>query len=386
MTVLIVPDRFPSSFFEDFSNGIGYWSAGTPPFEGPIGGPREVAGGIFRSFDWSYDSNHLVSRGGPGMLHLLAYADQQLWSDGTDFTNARIKLRARGVNFNPNGSQFICWITANHPYRLHANGKPKNVNWGFVAEPRTALLQTGSWEDIEWVLSPDPSKWVWGKGASETTYDTFLSLQESLQNICNVHFLMLGPDNVGHPLGSFELDSCSILYNRKAAEPASPPPPPPPPSPAVDGPLIPLMTGETTANVRITADANCLGEPWRVGDRTNGPDANMVQWTSPPDGNGDLSIELQAGAWELASYQLGCRDQPLSQDYAPYAWRMYDATDLNNLVLLDERLSQPAWAQGDVRPFALAQRRSGVTRVLFRFLRSMTQTYLQVQSLQLIGQ
>lgn len=175
-----------------------------------VGGPRGVTNGVFWSNDWGYDSNHLTTKGGPGMLHLMAYADYHYWPD-TDFTNAVVKLRARGVNFDPNGSEFICWVTAAHPYV-----PGKNVNWGFVAEPRTTQLQSGNWEDVEWVLSPDPSKWVFGKGENGTIYDTFLSLQESLQNIYNVHFLTLGPDNVGHPAGTFELDSCSVLYNRKA--------------------------------------------------------------------------------------------------------------------------------------------------------------------------
>jgi hypothetical protein len=192
VTVLVVPERYPTTFSEDFANGIGNWTAGSPV----VGGPRSVSNGVFSSHTWGYDNNHTTDKGGPGMLHLLAYADFPYWPDA-DFTNARVKLRARGVSFDPNGSEFI-------------------------AEPRTALLQTGNWEDVEWQLTPDPSKWVWGKGENGSIYDTFLSLQESLQNIFNVHFLMLGPDNVGHPTGTFELDSCSILYNRKAPDPVGP--------------------------------------------------------------------------------------------------------------------------------------------------------------------
>jgi hypothetical protein len=204
--------RYPELFCEDFSSGIGHWT--TPD---SIGGPREVVNGVFRSWDWSYDTNHLTTHGGPGMLHLMAYADHHYWNytnpDGSlvtsDFTNADVRLRIRGTNFNPNGSKFICWITAWHPYV-----PGKNVNWGFVAEPRTAELASGSWQDIRWRLDPDPSGWVWGKGVNGGIYDTFLSLQESLQNICNIHFPMLGPDNVGHPAGLFELDHGQIIFNR----------------------------------------------------------------------------------------------------------------------------------------------------------------------------
>jgi opacity protein-like surface antigen len=207
---------FPERHIEDFSNGIGYWIAGNPT----IGGPREVVSGYFRSWDWGFDNNHLTTKGGPGMLHLLAYQDMPFWNYfqkghlvTSDLTNARIKLRVRGLNFVPNGSEFICWITAWHPdFPQWPTPGNKNVNWGFVAEPRTSALLTGDWVDIEWRLDPDPAKWVWGKG--EGTYDTYLSVQECLRNVCNVHFLMLGPDNVQHPAGEFHLDSAEFWFNR----------------------------------------------------------------------------------------------------------------------------------------------------------------------------
>lgn len=238
MTALIVPARYPERFTEDFSSGIGHWT--TPD---SIGGPREVVGGVFRSWNWSYDTNHLTTLGGPGMLHLMAYADYHYWNyqkpDGSwvtsDFTNAAINMRVRGVSFAPNGSEWIAWITARHPYVAN-----KNVNWGFVAEPRAAALTSGAWTDVSWTLDPDPSKWVWGKGANGSQYDTFLSLQESLQNICNIHFPTLGPDNVAHPSGTFEMDSCEILFNRNG----------PPQTAAPEGTVVfdPPMTYGSSGN------------------------------------------------------------------------------------------------------------------------------------------
>lgn len=71
-----VPDRFPEVYAEEFFGGIGHWIASDPP----VGGPREVVGGVFRSWSWSYDNNHLTTVGRPGMLHLLAYADYPYWN------------------------------------------------------------------------------------------------------------------------------------------------------------------------------------------------------------------------------------------------------------------------------------------------------------------
>lgn len=208
MTLLFPAAHYPEILTEDFSGGIGHWGAS---------GSSQVVGGIFSSSAWSYDVNHLAAHGGPGMLHLLAYANWPIWNYQTaegsfvasDFTNARVEARARGVNFNPNGSEFIAWIQARHPYVAD-----KYVNWGFISEPRTSQLASGNWEGISWRLEPDPAKWVWGRGANGGYYDTFLSLQESLQNIYNFHLVMIGPDNVGHPSGSFELDEFSIAFNR----------------------------------------------------------------------------------------------------------------------------------------------------------------------------
>lgn len=205
--------RYPERFYYDFSDGIGHWGSS---------GVSSVAGGIFTSHTWSYDTNHLIADGGAGMLHLLAYANNQYWEYqkpdlrwiGSDLTRARIVLRARGVSYNPNGSIFIPWVQARHP-----TAPGKFVNWGYVGEPRTAQLTSGNWEDISWRLDPDPAQWVWGKGVNLGTYDTFLSLRETLQNVHNVHFVMLGPDNVGHPSGTFELDSFEIIFNRNGPGP-----------------------------------------------------------------------------------------------------------------------------------------------------------------------
>ncbi len=221
-----VPDmqRWPAHYLETFDNGIGHWTA-----PGPIGGPRDVVNGVFRSWNWSYDSNHLTSVGGPGMLHLLAYADHHYFNRTTatgdvissDFTNARIKMLVRGVGFAPNGSEWIIWITANHPTALG-----KNVNWGFVANPITTHLLSGNWTEVEVLIDPNPAKWVWGKGANGSIYDTFLSLPESLRNIYNLHMPTLGPDNVNHPSGQFELDTFEIAFNKNGpdSDPVSVPP------------------------------------------------------------------------------------------------------------------------------------------------------------------
>lgn len=197
--------RFPERFVEDFANGIGYWGSS---------GANTVADGVFSSTAWGYDNNHLTVYGGVGMLHLFAYIDKQQWETteedgrivGCDFTNATVKIRARGESFSANGSQFMVHIQARHPYIAG-----QFVNWTYTSEPRTL---TNIFQDIVWTLEPKHWRWQWAKGAAGGGYDIFLPLHESLQSIHNIHFVMLGPDNVGHPTGSFEMDSCEILFNR----------------------------------------------------------------------------------------------------------------------------------------------------------------------------
>lgn len=200
--------RSPEVFREDFSNGIGHWGSS---------GTNTIVNGVFTSTAWSYDNNHLAAYGGVGMLHLFAYIDKQQWEVtqpdgrivGCDFTNATVRLLgARGESFSANGSQFMVHVQARHPYMVN-----KYINWTYTSEPRpiTPVLQ-----DIEWKLEPKHWKWQWAKGVSGGIYDQFLPLHESLQNITNIHFVMLGPDNVGHPTGAFELDGCEIIYNRNS--------------------------------------------------------------------------------------------------------------------------------------------------------------------------
>lgn len=201
--------KYPSRFYEDFSNGIGYWGSS---------GTTTVTPGLFTSTVWSYDSNHLTAYGGVGMLHLFAYIDKQQWEIteadgrilGSDFTNALVKIRARGESFLANGSQFMVHIQARHPERPN-----KYINWTYTSEPRTL---NASFQDLSWTLEPKHWKWQWAKGVDGGVYDTFLSLPECLQNIHNIHFVMLGPDNVGHPVTAFELQSCEILFNKNGCD------------------------------------------------------------------------------------------------------------------------------------------------------------------------
>jgi hypothetical protein len=200
---------FPEVFTYDFATqGLGSWGAPN------VGHQRSVVGDAYHAEQWGNDDNHLTSKGGPGRVHLMTFADHPYWNytelDGSpvysDLTNARISMEVRGINgFSlANDQKFIVWITANHPYVAG-----KNVNWGFVAEPRVI---GSSWATVEWKLEPDPTKWVWGAGLG--IYDTYLSLQESLQNIHNLHFLVLGPDNAVAPSGAFEMRNPRIVFNR----------------------------------------------------------------------------------------------------------------------------------------------------------------------------
>lgn len=198
-------DGFPQVFKDDFTGGIGPWGSS---------GTNSIVGGVFTSTAWGYDSNHLTAYGGVGMLHLFAYIDHQQWEYteadgrivGCDFTNAAVRLRARGESFSANGSQFMLLIQARHPHRVG-----KFVNWVFTSQPRTL---TNTFADITWSLAPKHWQWQWAKGQDGGGYDTFLPLADALRNLHNIHFVMLGPDNVGHPTGSFELDECEIHYNR----------------------------------------------------------------------------------------------------------------------------------------------------------------------------
>lgn len=254
-----VPDAptYPERFVEEFDNGIGYWIA-----QSGVGGPREVVNGVFRSWGWGADDNHLTAYGGAGRLRLLAYADYPLWNyqkpDSTwvtsNFTNALVSVRVRGVGFSANGSEWILWIQCRHP-----SVPGKFVNWGYVGEPRTAALTSGNWTDVSWRLDPDPTKWVWGKG--QNSYDTFLSLPESLQNIFNIHFPTLGADNSSSPSGTFEMERCEIQFNRNA----------PPQSVSPDGvvvfdpPLDTASSGNSGSSIRgISSPITAGGTQIRV--------------------------------------------------------------------------------------------------------------------------
>ncbi len=182
-------------------------------------GATSVSGGVFRSNTWSFDNNHLVSKGGVGMLHLLAFRDHQGWErevrpgvfQGSNFTDARLRASLRGVNFSANGSQFYAWIQARHP-----TIPGKFVNWGRTGNILTPALLTGTFNTIEVTLDADPAMWSWGKG-NGPSYDVFLPIAECLTHIYNVHLVMIGPDDVATPGGSFEMDWFEMIYRPGAA-------------------------------------------------------------------------------------------------------------------------------------------------------------------------
>lgn len=209
-----VPNRYPDHLTHDFATqGIGAWTANS-------GGPREVINGVFRSWSWGNDDNHLTSKGGPGRVHLMAYADHYYWRYfngnntlvNSDLTNAKISIEVRGINgfALASNQKFIVWVCSDHPaFPAHPASGAKITNWGFIAEPRAI---TSDWTTVEWVLDPDPAKWVFGGGIG--IYDTFLALDQALMNVHNLHFLVLGPDNASAPSGAFEMRNPKITFNR----------------------------------------------------------------------------------------------------------------------------------------------------------------------------
>lgn len=206
---------YPEVFEYDFATqGLGSWGAPN------VGHQRSIVDGAYHAEQWGNDDNHLTTKGGPGRVHLMTFADYPYWNYSTpegeiicsDLTNAKITMDIRhtGGFSLANDQKFIVWITANHTsYPTYPNTGYKIVNWGFVAEPREI---TSSWQTVTWTLDPDPSKWVFGAG--EGIYDKFMSIQECLQNIHNLHFLVLGPDNATAPSGAFEMKNPKIIFNK----------------------------------------------------------------------------------------------------------------------------------------------------------------------------
>lgn len=179
------------------------------------GSDFHVSGGLLHSQNWSPDDNHTTAKGGFGRIRLLAWRspgwDEEIADDiwvCSNFTNALVKAKVRGVNFSlPSGHKVHWLVQARHPTMAN-----KYLNYIYSAVDLSAKLASGNWETIETTFKPDQSCWAWGKG--DGIYDTFGSIEDTLRNVTNTHLVVLGPDGSSGPTGAFEMDEYEIIYNR----------------------------------------------------------------------------------------------------------------------------------------------------------------------------
>lgn len=209
-----IPDRFPALLEHDFATqGLGHWGA---PL---VGHQRDIVDGAYQASAWGNDDNHLTTKGGPGRVHLMTFADHHYFRHttpagvlvGSDLTNAIVEMEVRGIDgFQLASNQsFIVWVTGDHPdFPPYPAEGYKIANWGFVGEPRQI---TSDWTVVSWRLDPE-GQWVFGAGVG--IYSEFLSLRETLQNTHNLHVLALGPDNAVAPSGAFQMRKPRIIFNR----------------------------------------------------------------------------------------------------------------------------------------------------------------------------
>ena len=171
------------------------------------------------------DFNHEAT----GVLHLMTgfYAGKgevgggaqvALGGGDPDLRGARLSMWVRGTDWQPNGSEFICWVQSQSNPKVGNNPGWRRANWGYNGHYLTDYLLDGQWHKVELTLANDSDLWSYGgnnqvqQQESAARYE-YWSIDSTLRHN-NINFLLLSAyvDPQDPPAGSIDFDEFQMTY------------------------------------------------------------------------------------------------------------------------------------------------------------------------------
>lgn len=253
--------RLGAHYHESWDNGTAGWYGGISSKDlrhQPRGG---MLNGYVRYSEQSADDKNHAD--GIGYVHLTQYFasgtfvtdDSASFGGGDpDFRDAKVSLYARGVDWQPNGSELVFWLQSDLDLAL-ANDPElwRKANWAYSGNPLTDFLAAGTWQHVEYRLLNDTNLWSYaGKSlAQQRDNYTYWSLDEALHHAnCDFfHILtLIRPGGPSQPWGSIDYDEFDLVYRNTSL-------------------LVPSNGGKLIASPSGSPDKpEMLTDGWRFGD------------------------------------------------------------------------------------------------------------------------
>lgn len=308
-----LPGRLAAYYREDWNHGLGLWKGGMSGNDLTYQTDPASQSGFARYSEPSgHDPNHVD---GIGTLHLCKYhypggLGRSFWGGGDpDLRDARVRLRVRGQEWVPRGSELVWWTQSDKLLEEQTTKDWRRANWAYTGETLTDKLQTGQWEDVDYRLWNDPHRWTYAGNnlAQKRPNYEYWSIQESQAHLNADFFHLLAfVDPQQPPTGSIDFDDFEVTYRNHSL-------------------LLPSNGGSLTASPAGSDDSPAtLTDGWR-----HGPGR---QWTSGPSPASPLEF-----TWKFAT-------DVTIETLQIHQHSEWPARDVEVLVRTDGTAWSPIWA------------------------------------------
>lgn len=225
-----LPPRLAAHYRESWEKDRAQWWGG---MGGELAHLKDESGGFVRYTEkrlppgdpgYAYDPNHMD---GVGALHLAAIVYPALMEDPErrsmflgggypDLRDARVDVKLRGVNFDPQGAELVWWTQSDIDFSKQNAKDWQRANWAYTGYLLTDALASGRWEDVHFQLKNNSDEWSYaGNNHEQKRADRYVygSIDQAQRHL-NTDFILLlafvNPDRP--PSGSIDLDEFTLTY------------------------------------------------------------------------------------------------------------------------------------------------------------------------------
>ncbi len=219
-----LPPKLAAFYHESWDAGPAGWLGGMSGKDLVHQAAGGVSGGYVRYSEPSGDDPNHVD--GIGTLHLTSYfypgphpsetGFQGWWGGGDpDLRDAKVSLSVRGIQFVPNGTEFVWWTQSDNDIALQLTPNWRRANWAYTGFSLTDALKSGKWEQVNYRLTNDSHAWTYGghnvaQSRPNYAYD---SINNSLGHLtCDFFHLLTFVNPLKRPSGSIDIDEFTVAY------------------------------------------------------------------------------------------------------------------------------------------------------------------------------
>lgn len=363
----ILPPKLAAFYRESWDNGLAGWQGGMSGEDlkhHPSGG---APGGFVRYSEPSGDDPNHVD--GIGTLHLTSYFYPATHPNSAghvinfaggdpDFRGARVSLKVRGIDFEPNGAELVWWTQSENDITKQFSPDWRRANWAYTGFTLTDYLQSGEWEEVSYRLTNNSHAWTYGGNnlAQLRPNYEYASIDHSLGHLtCDFFHLLAFVNPQNRPTGAIDIDEFELVYRNESLV-----------FPSNSGTLIASPEGSADDATQLTDGwRNGNGKMWASGENPTDPQTFVFEFADPvtiravqlhqhtawPAKDVEVQVSNDGMNWTTLLNKEMPKNSDASPDYAYLLERGLDAPAKYARVRILSGFQDERWGLGEIEMF-----------------------------------